>query len=59
MGFYEGLLFSIGILPSIFIFKPEITFFTIINLVLPPIIGSLGGYIENVYRLRFENENKN
>jgi putative membrane protein (TIGR04086 family) len=57
MGFYEGLIFSIGILPSIFIFKPEITFFTIINLVLPPFMGILGGYIGKSLRLHLDNEN--
>lgn len=54
MGFYEGLLFSIGILPSIFILKPEITFFIIINLLLPPIMGILGGYIGKSLRLWLE-----
>ena len=56
MGFYEGLVFSLGILPRIFIFKPEITFYTLINLVLPPIMGFLGGYIGKILRLHLENE---
>ena len=57
IGFYEGLLFSIGILPSIFIFKSEITLFTLINLVLPPIMGFIGGHIGKSLGSHLENEN--
>ena len=55
IGFYEGLLFSIGILPSIFIYKSELNYFMILNLVLPPILGFIGGYIGKILSLRFDN----
>jgi hypothetical protein len=56
MGLYEGLLFSLGILPAILIFKYELNLLMIFNLVLPPILGIVGGYIGKVLRLKFDNE---
>ena len=49
-GFYEGLLFSISILPSIFIFKTELTFYLLLNLTFPIIFGLVGGFIGKILR---------
>ena len=56
MGFYEGLFFSIGILPSILLYK-TITLALIILMISSPLLGFLGGYIGKSLRLHMDNEN--
>lgn len=57
IGFYEGLLFSIGTLIGIiFIFKTELTFYSVLYLALSPILAFVGGLIGKVLMERLYNK---
>lgn len=56
IGFYEGLIFSLGFLPSILLYK-TITLTLIMVMISSPLLGFLGGYIAKSFRLHLDNEN--
>jgi hypothetical protein len=56
LGFYEGIIISIGTLLGIFIFKTEFTFHIILILILLiPITGLIGGCIAKTLRIQLNN----
>lgn len=57
IGLYEGIIYSIGYLPTILIYKNFLTPYLALYLVLIPILGLIGGFIGKVLRSRLDNEN--
>lgn len=56
-GLYEGLVFSLqSLIPSIFIFKTELTLYLVIIWGFIPILGLFGGYIAKILRSRLNDE---
>lgn len=58
IGLYAGLLYSISILPSIIIFKQTITLNLALYLILPVIMGLVGGFISMMLRNRLDDRNE-
>ncbi len=58
IGLYGGLLYSIGYLPTILIYKNFLTLYLALFIVLIPILGLAGGFIAKKVRLRLDSNLK-
>ena len=56
MGLYEGLVYALFILLITFIFKEQLTAYSILYMTLPPIFGLVGGFIAKKLRIRLDNQ---
>lgn len=57
IGFYEGIVYSIGSLIVFSLSKSELTFYSAFIFILIPILGLIGGFIAKTLRLHMDNEN--
>jgi len=55
-GLYTGLIYDIGYLPTILIYKNFLTTYFALYMVLIPIFGLVGGFIAKKLRIRLDNQ---
>ena len=56
LGLYTGLIYDIGYLPTILIYKNFLTTYFALYMVLIPIFGLVGGFIAKKLRIRLDNQ---